>query len=120
MTFLGSDNVPAVSRKLYSVADQLSYWCQGCKSVHSVRIEGPNAWEWNGDVEKPTFKPSVLVTRPGNPKASEEFKEYRQDRRCHTFITDGMVQFLSDCTHALAGQTLPLPELPEWLQGEEQ
>lgn len=37
-------------------------------------------------------------------------------QRCHTFITDGKVQFLSDCTHALAGQTLDLPELPPHLQ----
>lgn len=26
--------------------------------------------------------------------------------------TDGMVQFLGDCSHALAGQTLPLPDMP--------
>jgi hypothetical protein len=37
-------------------------------------------------------------------------------QRCHTFITDGTVQFLSDCSHALAGQTLDLPELPAHLQ----
>jgi hypothetical protein len=27
-----------------------------------------------------------------------------------------MVQFLGDCTHALAGQTLPLPDLPPELR----
>ena len=50
------------------------------------------------DVEKPTFTPSVMVTWPANPAASDEFKEWRTERRCHTFITDGRVQFLADCT----------------------
>lgn len=32
---------------------------------------------------------------------------------CHSFIRDGQIQFLSDCTHALAGQTVPLPAWPD-------
>jgi hypothetical protein len=24
------------------------------------------------------------------------------------------IEFLGDCTHSLAGQTVPLPEMPEW------
>jgi hypothetical protein len=31
--------------------------------------------------------------------------------RCHSFVTDGRIQFLSDSTHALAGQTVDLPEI---------
>ena len=27
---------------------------------------------------------------------------------CHSFVNDGQVQFLDDCTHELAGQTLLL------------
>jgi len=30
---------------------------------------------------------------------------------CHYFLKGGMLQFLGDCTHTLAGQTVPLPEL---------
>jgi hypothetical protein len=26
------------------------------------------------------------------------------------FVTDGRIQFLGDCTHALAGQTVDLPD----------
>ncbi len=33
--------------------------------------------------------------------------------RCHTFITDGRIQFLGDCSHKLAGQTVDLPAWPE-------
>jgi len=29
---------------------------------------------------------------------------------CHSFVTDGRIQFLTDCTHALAGQTVDIPD----------
>ena len=31
--------------------------------------------------------------------------------RCHTVITDGRIAFQPDCWHALAGQTV---EMPDW------
>lgn len=27
---------------------------------------------------------------------------------CHSFVFDGEIRFLGDCTHALAGKTVPL------------
>lgn len=30
---------------------------------------------------------------------------------CHSFIKDGMIQFLGDCTHELKGKTVKLPEV---------
>jgi hypothetical protein len=30
---------------------------------------------------------------------------------CHSFVRDGRIEFLSDCTHSLAGQTVELPEI---------
>lgn len=67
-------------------------------------------WTFNGNVDSPTVTPSLLVTYPANPRATDEFKEWRTERVCHSFITDGKVQFLSDCTHELAGQTVEIPE----------
>jgi hypothetical protein len=90
----------------------LTFRCPGCDDVHSVWVgEGPGIrWGYNGNAEKPTFTPSVLVTYPANPEADERFKEWRTERRCHSFITDGRIQFLADCTHSLAGQTVDLPD----------
>lgn len=68
-------------------------------------------WSFNGNVEKPTFKPSLLVKFPANPKAIEEFKEWRAERICHSFVTDGKIIFLNDCTHELKGQTVDLPSI---------
>ena len=59
-----------------------------------------NAWTWNGDLEKPTLKPSVL-TDHGNGKIS------------HLWLNDGICQHLSDSTDGLAGKTLPLQALDE-------
>lgn len=109
---------------------RLIYWCQGCEDTHQVAIRAdPHpCWTWDGNIEAPTFAPSVLVTsghympgwKPGDPCWCNEPKD--DDRwpacaRCHTFIRGGMVEFLSDCTHPLAGQTLPLPDWP-YAEGE--
>lgn len=105
-----------LSNILRSVEDgsggtRLSFRCPGCDDFHAVAVgNGPGPrWGWNGDSERPTFSPSVLVTYPANPNAGEDFKEWRTERRCHSFVRDGQIQFLSDCTHPLAGQTVPLP-----------
>ncbi len=60
-------------------------------------------WDFNGNLESPSFTPSMLVTVPpmnGKPK-----------QICHSFVTDGQIRFLNDCTHKYAGQTLELPEI---------
>jgi hypothetical protein len=61
--------------------------------------EGGNPqWIFNGDVDKPTFTPSLLVF--GSVP----------EKRCHSFITDGKILFLDDCFHELKGQTVEIPE----------
>ena len=34
---------------------------------------------------------------------------------CHSFLVDGVWQFLGDSAHALAGQNVPMVPLPDWL-----
>lgn len=80
---------------------------------------GCGRWTWNGDTEKPTFSPSVLVKSQKLVKDAEGnwLGEWERDAAgnlipsvCHSFVTDGRIQFLSDCTHKLAGQTVDLPD----------
>jgi hypothetical protein len=33
------------------------------------------------------------------------------DMVCHSFVRDGRIEFLSDSTHHLSGQTVELPEV---------
>lgn len=53
-------------------------------------------WDFNGDMERPTFSPSMLLY-PNNLHG-----------RDHFFVRDGKIQYLSDCDHALAGQTVDM------------
>lgn len=59
---------------------------------------GTSNWTWNGSVDSPTVRPSVL-TRGGDVDG---------EHVCHSWINDGRVQFLGDSSHALAGQTVDL------------
>ncbi|TIN82659.1 DUF6527 family protein [Mesorhizobium sp.] len=89
---------------------RLMFWCPGCGEAHVV---GPS-WTFNGDFDRPTFQPSVLVT--GVQKITDgEYERVMAGQkieprplRCHSFVTDGQVQFLDDCTHELAGHTVAL------------
>jgi len=81
--------------------------CPGCGFAHGVwtKTENPLTharWDFNGDVNNPTVSPSILVRGYDGEK--------EQNYVCHSFIKAGKIQFLGDCTHALAGQTVELPE----------
>jgi hypothetical protein len=104
---------PIGSKLLMNEGGYTLFRCPACQTAHALAVMGSHAWGWNGDGDLPTFTPSVLVTWPAKPGAGDEFKEWRTERRCHSFVTDGQIQFLNDCTHALAGQTVPLPDWSE-------
>lgn len=80
----------------------VGFHCPGCKGPQQLPISGPKAWGFNNDFDKPTFSPSIL-TRWGQP-CGETFV-------CHSFVRDGKIEFLSDCTHALAGKTVDLKDV---------
>lgn len=81
-----------------------------------VQLKGTRAgtgnWSWNGDIEMPTLKPSIL-TRADFTVPSDCGGERRAEKVCHSFVNDGKIQFLSDCTHEFAGQTLDLLEVED-------
>jgi hypothetical protein len=86
----------------------LIYWCPGCKRNHCVNVNPENKnlplWDWNKSLEKPTIRPSILVTMPDPSNRGHDIS------RCHSFITNGQIQFLSDCTHELRGKTVDLED----------
>jgi hypothetical protein len=85
----------------------LWFTCPGCEEMHAVQVapskHSKTVWGWNGSLDKPTFTPSLLVQWTHGP---EKIKH-----RCHSFIKDGQIQFLNDCTHKLKGQTVDLLEI---------
>lgn len=93
--------------------DGFAHWCPGCEEVHTYRTDGEPAhpkWTFNGNPEKPSFTPSMLI-RWGNKVPGYEAK-YKNGGACHYFITDGKIIYCGDCTHALVGKTADLPVWP--------
>ena len=102
--------------------DSLTFNCMGCNITHTVNI-GRNGWTWNGDFEAPTISPSVLVTQTKlTDKGKADYEQWCQNNYptetksfdskptvCHSFITNGNIKFLDDCTHELKGKTVSLP-----------
>jgi hypothetical protein len=113
------------------------FFCNGCNGPHSIKVNSPGTpgpnWGYNGNPNAPTFTPSVLARTTGAPDGrdvmtDEEEREYdaiykaggrdavyasRFGKICHSFVTDGRIQYLGDCTHALTGQTVDLPSWEE-------
>ena len=98
----------------------VSFQCPGCGQDHCLPLTGPNAWRFNGNAEWPTLQPSILATvlkvKLGPDGKWNGEWELGEDGKplpniCHSFVKDGRIQFLTDSNHALAGQTVDLPEV---------
>jgi hypothetical protein len=98
---------------------RLLFMCPGCKEMHQVMVgDGPGPrWGFNGDYDQPTFTPSVHVAGHKVIRDSDGSwtGEWERDSAgnpvpsvCHSFVRDGQIQFLGDCTHDLTGKTVPL------------
>lgn len=129
-------------------------WCPGCDQMHPFRtaIEGEDhgdrpVWDFDGNMEAPTFNPSLLVY--GTVHLCEEDIHYEVcpdvdackqkghylspegaahvlpcpegspgKGNCHSFLVAGVWQFLFDSAHALAGKNVPMVPLPNYLVGD--
>ena len=92
---------------------KLYLWCPGCDALHGPNIEVHGVqepvWEWNGSLDRVTISPSLLVYM-GTKEAP---------KNCHSFIRDGYWEFLADSFHHLAGQTVALIPVPDWVTGSD-
>jgi hypothetical protein len=100
----------------------VAFWCPGCNEYHSIPVnksEQPS-WSFNGNYKAPTFSPSIMV-KSGHyidGKVNECWCRWSEKHPgepspfkctlCHSFVTNGKILYLSDCTHKYAGQTLEL------------
>lgn len=101
---------------MWIAENAIRFKCPGCQEWHTVPVHGqrlPNGagWTFNGNMDSPALSLSIRVrwTWMKDPHfvESEEFK----DIECHSLVTDGQIEYYTDSTHGLAGQTVPLPEL---------
>lgn len=88
------------------LAHSVEWHCPGCNTLHCVPIKGSatqggQRWTWNDRIGRPILSPSV---------------HFKDPPVCHSFVQEGKIQFLSDCGHALAGQTVPMIDEEKPLQ----
>ncbi len=73
------------------------FYCPGCKCYHWIKTTGNSPkWTFNGDLDNPTVSPSIDCNR-SHPES-----------RCHSFVENGKIRFLTDSYHELKGQTVEL------------
>lgn len=104
----------AVSAFLRSVVDAdgnrgFGHWCPGCRCAHIFWVapkERP-VWTFDGNVNSPTFAPSMRSFVP-----ADEEEGLPEKTLCHYFLKAGVIDFLADSSgHALRGK-VPLPPFP--------
>lgn len=86
--------------------------CPGCQEeggsgLHMLPIASAGnkpSWTFTGSIQAPTLEPSIL-TRTGPDK----------NFVCHSYLRNGVWEFLGDCTHSMKGKHVPAPELPDWV-----
>ncbi len=98
--------------KLRKTVEGYVHWCPACEEMHVFFVDRPTRkgarWGFDGNVDAPTFTPSMNITVGPDEDGKVE--------RCHYFLRVGQLEFCGDSTHALAGRTVPLPDLPPHLR----
>jgi hypothetical protein len=109
-----------VSNKLRSISagdgyggEGFAHWCPACKTMHAFAVSKPFSngakWRFDGNLESPTFEPSMNIAI--GPYPYGEGEKPRIDR-CHYFLHNGVIQYLADCTHEMTNTSIALPDLP--------
>lgn len=79
----------------YKNAATHEIYCPGCEITHGF----DQTWAFNQDFVNPTINPSLLI--------------HDKNKICHSYIKNGYIQYLQDCTHHLKGRCVRLPPIDE-------
>lgn len=113
-----------VSSKLRRGTDGYFHYCPACKEAHRL----PDSWQFNGNLEVPTFTPSFrhegfITEKDSTGKWTGAWVRDGNGNTipfvCHYIITNGQISYCGDCTHEMRGQVIPLPDLPDYLRDEQ-
>lgn len=107
------------------------HWCQACKSGHFFYTnnanEGKPNWNFDGNVEMPSFTPSMHIFYNEPTVDDDEIDRLMKLREtdksievpsvrvttCHYYLTAGRITYMNDCQHSFKGQTVDLLDYPE-------
>lgn len=100
--------------------DAVAYWCPAPKppGVHASPTCGLHMLPIGGATNRPNWTLHELDPLHLEPSVLTRANYESGDFVCHSFVRNGRVEFLGDCTHELAGQTVDLPDLPDWFTNQ--
>jgi hypothetical protein len=99
-----------------------AHWCPACRQIHVFNVEQPTRaypefnikggvrWTFDGNLEQPTFAPSMLISTGGWKRPDGSTVQRRTV--CHYHLQGGVLKYCADSPHALAGKNVALPEIP--------
>jgi len=79
------------------------HWCTACSCCHGFQVP---RWSFNGDIEAPTFHPSMRLSVPMKMDSAEK------RTICHYVLMGGVICYCSDSPHDFAGMSVPLEDIP--------
>lgn len=97
-----------------------SFFCPGCGYLHVYYTQKSHpdspVWEFNGDMDNPTFTPSLLnrwgkEADPNWQEPEEPGPNNGWSGRCHLFVRDGKIEYCGDCSHHLSGKVVEMKEI---------
>jgi hypothetical protein len=88
-----------INKKLaYGLGNSYIVFCPGCNEIHRFDFR----WIFDGNKQNPSFTPSLRIFDNNGTV-------------CHSYLKNGIWEFLNDCRHNLAGKKIPLPDLPDYI-----
>lgn len=76
-----------IKRVITPDGERFMYYCVACNGNCWFDLK---SWKWDMDYDYPTVGPSVL-------------HQSRSGEKCHSFISRGVIEYLSDSTHSMSG-----------------
>lgn len=119
---------PYLLEKVTEMGRYLYHYCPACDELHQYVVDRKDgnrpAWGFNGDLNKPSFTPSMLIRSghyaSGQKETAETCYLCNGDDEslrdicgiCHYFVTQGKIQYCGDCTHDHKDKIVDLPAIP--------
>ena len=95
---MGSKLRKATNKGSLSLDGIYFFYCPACNEQHPMHVP---QWSFNGDMERPTFSPSLRVFDHSDINKT----------KCHLFVKDGVLEYLGDCAHSLAGRAVDMVDI---------
>ena len=81
-----------------------THWFVDSPATGQISIPKNKGWTFNNNFVEPTFSPSINETWGKEGQTHADLAVDPHPNRNHCFIREGYIEYLSDCTHSMAGQ----------------